>query len=271
MESTVHRCFPLLAAGLLPSAATAPRIVAPNKATSPLKTRVGGSRGCPSGRSSRRRLRSHGIATGCRRYAYRTALGRSSWPNRDPLGEPGFELLLRRKPSIRGSGANLYLFVRNSPISTVDFLGLDAFPVPPGGFPTGPKNPCPCGEAAAQIAAVGPLDANTARRLANEALAAARASGLPGLHNGQADAFRHCFWSCRMAQEIGAGQAKDVGDTHERCNKNPAGEEAMDQANNATGRGFGTPGADCNAQCLQAARDGTLQTSPSGTPPANPY
>lgn len=158
----------------------------------------------------------------------------------------------------------------------VDFLGLDAFPVPtfpvpPDGFPKALKNPCPCGEAAAQIAAVGPLDANTARRLANQALAAALASGLPGPVNGPADAFRHCLWSCRMAQEIGAGQAKEVGDAHERCNKGSAGEEAMDQANNSTGRGFGTPGADCNTLCLQAARDGTLQTAPGGTPPANPY
>jgi len=190
--------------------------------------------------------------------------GTGRWPNRDPLGEPGFELLRGRGGKLRGDGPNLYAFVRNNPVGRIDFLGLLGNPNPK-------PDPCPCGEAAAQIAAAGPIDANTARRLANEALAAARASGLPGLHNGPADAFRHCFWSCRMAQEIGAGQAKEVGDTHERCNKNPAGEESMDQANNATGRGFGTPGANCHDLCLQAARDGTLQTSPGGTPPANPY
>ena len=121
METSLHRCFSLLAARPLSparwslgeggSAATAPRIVAPNKATSPLKTRVGGSRGCPSGRSSRRRLRSHGIATGCRRYGYKTVLGRSSWPNRDPIGEKG--------------GANLYRFVGNSPSGFVDIFGLE--------------------------------------------------------------------------------------------------------------------------------------------------
>jgi hypothetical protein len=44
----------------------------------------------------------------------------------------------------------------------------------------------------------------------------------------------------------------------------------MDQANNATGRGFGTPGADCRVSCLTAVNNGTLQTSPVGTPPANP-
>jgi RHS repeat-associated protein len=199
------------------------------------------------------------------------------WLNRDPLGEPGFEVLRRRKASVIAGGANKYRFVLNNPVSKVDALGLQAvgwpgsgLPVPtPGGPP--PRSKCPCGEAAAQIAGVGPIDANTARRLANEALAAAQASGLPGLHNGQADAFRHCFWSCRMAQEIGADQAKQVGDTHERCSPNPANEEAMDQANNATGRGFGTPGANCGDACMQAVRDGTLQTSPDGTPPLNPY
>jgi len=194
--------------------------------------------------------------------------------NRDPLNEPGFEAIRRRGGKVRRVGVNLYAFVRNSPVGRTDFLGLQSMIIPPGGRgrpKPKPGDPCPCGEAAAQVAAVGPLDARTARRLANEALAAARASGLPGLHNGQADAFRHCFWSCRMAQQIGADQAEEVGDTHERCNKNPVGEEAMDQANNAAGRDFGTAGANCHDLCLQAAHDGTLQTSPGGTPPANPY
>ena len=171
------------------------------------------------------------------------------------MGERGFDILRHRYGKVLGDGPNLYEFVRNNPITRVDLFGLA----------------CPCGESVAQIVAVGPLDANTARRLANEALAAAQTSGLTGLHNGPADAFRHCFWSCRMAQEIGADQAKEVGDTHERCTKNnPPGEEAMDQANNAKGRGFGTPGANCLDACMQAAQNGTLQTSPGGTPPANP-
>jgi len=74
-----------------------------------------------------------------------------------------------------------------------------------------------------------------------------------------------------MAQEFGAAQAQAVGDTHERCHPNSAGEAAMDQANNATGRALGVPGADCHGLCLQAAQDGTLQIAPGGTPPANPY
>jgi hypothetical protein len=119
---------------------------------------------------------------------------------------------------------------------------------------------------------VGLLDAYTAYRLADEASAAARASGLPGEHNGPADAFRHCLWSCRMTQELGADQAQRVTDTHERCEpNNPKDEEAMDQANNAAGRRLAAPGVDCNAACFEAVRDGTLQTTRGGTAPPIPY
>lgn len=124
VESTVHRCLPPLAARrLLParqspasrdeggSAATEPRILAPNKATSPQKTRVGGSRGCPWGRSSRRRFRTRESATGCHRYGYKTVLGRRRWLSRDPIGERG--------------GLNLYKFAGNNAIEKIELFGLE--------------------------------------------------------------------------------------------------------------------------------------------------
>ena len=46
------------------------------------------------------------------------------WPNRDPLGEPGFEVLRRRKSDVFGDGPNLYLFVGNAPVSFIDPFGL---------------------------------------------------------------------------------------------------------------------------------------------------
>ena len=46
------------------------------------------------------------------------------WLSRDPLGEPGFELLRGRKPDLLGDGPNLYLFVGNNPINVIDLLGL---------------------------------------------------------------------------------------------------------------------------------------------------
>ena len=57
------------------------------------------------------------------------------WPNRDPLGEPGFEIL--RRPNAygmmrflggiaeRAEGPDLYEFVANDPIKLFDSLGLD--------------------------------------------------------------------------------------------------------------------------------------------------
>ncbi len=128
METSPHRCFPFLAARLLlparrslgegGSAATAPRIFVPNKATSPLKTRVGGSRGCPSGRSSRKPHRSREIAMGCGRYGYKTVLGRSSWLNRDPIGERSAD------------GPNMYAFVRNNPANRIDVDGKQSWGPP---------------------------------------------------------------------------------------------------------------------------------------------
>lgn len=80
------------------------------RATSPLKTRVWSFRQPPSGRFSRRHRRSHAIATGSTRCAYKIASGRRQWPNRDPIAEKG--------------GLNLYGFVRNNPVTEWDYLGM---------------------------------------------------------------------------------------------------------------------------------------------------
>jgi RHS repeat-associated protein len=50
------------------------------------------------------------------------------WPNQDPFGERGFELLRHRQPSVLGDGPNRYLFVGNDPINWVDLFGLSSLP-----------------------------------------------------------------------------------------------------------------------------------------------
>jgi len=51
------------------------------------------------------------------------------WLNRDPLGEPGFELVRRKQPSRRNYESdifiNTYLYVKNNPVTLMDPFGLD--------------------------------------------------------------------------------------------------------------------------------------------------
>ena len=65
--------------------------------------------------------------TGFYYYGYRyydPITGR--WPNRDPLGEPGFEHLRNNRVNILGDGMNLYEFVRNFPVGRIDGFGLQS-------------------------------------------------------------------------------------------------------------------------------------------------
>lgn len=140
---------------------------------------------------------------------------------------------------------NPYLYVIANPIRFID--------------PSG-EAPCPLGELQTQILAVGPIDAWVAFRLSQEATNLANTIGLPGIHNGKADAFRHCYWSCRMAQEIGASQAQIVGDIHEDCVPNSLEEREMDLFNNAVGRSFVS--GNCKDACKQSACSGALKTLP---------
>jgi RHS repeat-associated protein len=50
--------------------------------------------------------------------------GVQRWINRDPLGEPGFELIRDQPTSVLGGEPHRYLFVANNPISRTDSLGL---------------------------------------------------------------------------------------------------------------------------------------------------
>jgi hypothetical protein len=71
---------------------------------------------------------------------------------------------------------------------------------------------------------------------------AAAASGLPGWHNGPADAFRHIVASAEATRRYGAPIALGLGEGHEyRGNREgqPHDEAEMDRRNNAIGIGIG--------------------------------
>jgi hypothetical protein len=102
-----HSGIPTLAAGL--------RLAAPGRGAGACRTvcnpetRVGGFCCKPSGRKLRRGRFRPINTPGWRVCGYKTASGRADWPNRDPLGERW--------------GINLYQFVRNNSVNTIDSDG----------------------------------------------------------------------------------------------------------------------------------------------------
>jgi RHS repeat-associated protein len=58
---------------------------------------------------------------------YKASTG--TWPNRDPLGEPGFEILRHGKVNRIGDGPNLYEFSKNNSITVIDLFGLGTWVV----------------------------------------------------------------------------------------------------------------------------------------------
>jgi hypothetical protein len=111
---------------------------------------------------------------------------------------------------------------------------------------------------------VGPFDALTAKNIADLALEAAINTGLPGLHNGPADAWRHCFWNCEMTKEIGRDQAKIIADNHEKHGSGPAVENLMDARNNWEGRECGTLKSECDNCCQDKLDSATLDVIVNG-------
>ncbi len=90
---------------------------------------------------------------------------------------------------------------------------------------------------------VGLIPGYRAKELAAEALEAAQQTGLPGLHNGPADAWRHCYWNCRMTNVIGKDDAAFIAKNHEeQAENNPTAERMMDTWNNQEGQ-------DCSGNC----------------------
>ncbi len=133
METGTASCFAPLAADRL-------RRLPFARPTSSRKTRVRDFCAGQSGRFSSRRRRSGAIATGCRACGYKTASGRSKWPNRDPLGDMGTIKILYAIVPLHNvhfestmslieqlHGPDLYCFVKNNPISDRDSLGLESW------------------------------------------------------------------------------------------------------------------------------------------------
>jgi len=107
------------------------------------------------------------------------------------------------------------------------------------------------------LVGVGPLDTVRVKRLADHALQSAQNTGLPGLHNGSADAWRHAYWNCIMTGALGKKKAKLIADNHEKHGGGPANENAMDYHNNEQGRECG--GTSCDSCVTEKLNNGQLR------------
>lgn len=94
-------------------------------------------------------------------------------------------------------------------------------------------------------------------------------SGLPGNHNGQADAFRHCVASCMMTVENGSFTTWLLSEAHEKrgdwTHNQPPSEKCMDRDNNATGNYHGGNSqqvGNCAKACMGSLKSGALTIQP---------
>ncbi|MEU6251013.1 hypothetical protein [Glycomyces sp. NPDC047010] len=118
-------------------------------------------------------------------------------------------------------------------------------------------------------AIVGPIDCGIAQANARDAEEAANTLVADGvfsgdsLHNGKADAFRHCYWNALMVHYIDFDQAQIIANRHEADPNLPQDEVGMDLHNNAVGRDIGArEPVDIYAhdECKWSALDGRLVT-----------
>ena len=86
-------------------------------------------------------------------------------------------------------------------------------------------------------------------------------SYISGFHNGNADAFRHCYWNALITIGIDRKWALDWTNAHEEFPGNPAQEKLMDLRNNRNGQQIGVAyetGDRSKSGCLAATKVGRL-------------
>ena len=140
------------------------------------------------------------------------------WLNRDPLDEIGFTLM--RDGNVRPAESNSFLFVRNTPVNSLDPFGL--FFAPPGTNTEGLEELGRC-----YAIAKGRL--KEARRLQAQ-----------GRLRPNADKWYHCVVSCEISRACNPFYAKFMGDFHERWNRGGREDTARDQEANRIGRECGS-------------------------------
>ena len=168
--------------------------------------------------------------------------------------DPNIGRYLTSDPIGLDGGDNLYIYAMANPAVRVDFNGLES--PSPQEEAWCKKHPWDCGRAL------------LCRYKAENATA-----GMQGQSNGEADAVRHCIWSCCMTQALGISKSKDIGDRHEdTAPRQPPVEKCMDKGNNRVGRCLATddPKGDCASLCKKQSKNPTSPCGPLQWPPRKP-
>ena len=195
-------------------------------------------------------------------------LGR--WVNRNNYMEAGIYYT-----ATKGKPTSVFLWEQKILIAGTNYIdGFSSYFTGPGmrqsldpsGQPHGP-------EAFGQMAGVGAFDAAEAQEAAQQAIDSTRSAmwngELPNCReswtDGPADAYRHCYWMCRLSQRITLRDAVRVGEIHEEYGGNNPNALAMDLRNNAMGAAHGQAIAlgiyrfvSCKDICLKQLKDGVL-------------
>ncbi|WP_064548422.1 DUF6973 domain-containing protein, partial [Buttiauxella ferragutiae] len=149
-------------------------------------------------------------------------------------------------------GWNVYRYAGNEPVIHIDPKGLDII------------------ETSADTALIGMPFGLAGLLLASNIADNSYQFGMEmdfnvgGLHNGAADALRHCHWMCSMTKNFGSFIANQVGQNHEAAGNRadipqPKSEELMDKANNTVGVFCGNSSeAACSDSCISKYNDGEL-------------
>jgi len=144
----------LLEAGLATSQDTAFEVllgILAQRLNTPDKTRLRGFSSSRSGRRMQRGPSTPPRATGYRAHPYNIAIGLPDWQSRDPIGS-----VLKKTNPLNDAeiliGSNLYEYVKNKPVSTIDPYGLITSgavnamaPLVKSNTTTNCPNPCPQG------------------------------------------------------------------------------------------------------------------------------
>jgi hypothetical protein len=146
-------------------------------------------------------------------------------------------------------GMSLYQYVASNPVSLKDPFGLYS-------------SKCPdLQEKCNAWFSCGVENAKLGKRLADHAADEAK-KRYSGIHNGKADAWRHCYWSCLMRRQLGEKCTRGILKGHEDCGDRdgqPAWERKMDEHNNSIGLAMAIRLGSCSSGCAKALDSGLLK------------